>query len=426
MKVLVLGSGGREHALALSIANSPLCEKVYIAPGNGGTAKIGENVALDIMDFAQVANFCLNNQCELLVVGPEAPLVAGIADYFTQNEKLQHIAVLGPNKEAAQLEGSKAYAKAFMQENHIPTAQYASFSSKQITEAKDYVRQQGAPIVLKADGLAAGKGVLICKTVDEAIEGLDAMLHDKQFGDAGSEVVIEQFLEGTELSVFALTDGNNHLLLPTAKDYKRIGEGDTGLNTGGMGALSPSPIADDDFLKTVEKTVVEATIKGLQKRGISYRGFLYFGLMRIGQEAFVIEYNARMGDPETQAVLPRVEDDLLPLLKAAATGQLSQKTLNISPQKAATVVLVSKGYPGKYAKGQEIHFGETSGCQVFHAGTKQDQNRTLTNGGRVLAITALGADFSSALEACYANAAKVCWSDVHFRKDIGYEVAQKG
>jgi phosphoribosylamine--glycine ligase len=425
MNVLLLGSGGREHALAWKISCSPLLDKLYIAPGNPGTLQYGQNLSLDIMDFQTVGVAALEYGIDLIVVGPEEPLVRGLHDYFLQTDELSRIPVVGPTMSGAQLEGSKDFAKAFMSRHNIPTARYNTFSSRQFDQAVSFIKTLTPPYVLKADGLAAGKGVVILSDLEAAIVELKEMLLKQKFGQASDKVVIEEFLTGIELSVFILTDGHSYLLLPEAKDYKRIGEGDTGPNTGGMGSVSPVPFADEHFLARVKQHVIEPTIQGLQEENIPYRGFIFFGLMNVGGNPFVIEYNCRLGDPETESVLPRIESDLLELLKAAGDGSLDRHTLKISAATAATVMLVSEGYPGSYEKGKEITgLDSISGCFCFHAGTRIGENpgKILTNGGRVLAVTAVGTDQASALSACYSNIAHVKFEGKVFRRDIGFDL----
>ncbi|MFY0674922.1 MAG: phosphoribosylamine--glycine ligase [Bacteroidia bacterium] len=424
MKILVLGSGGREHALAMSICKSPLCEKVFIAPGNGGTDQIGENVSINPGNFDEVAGFVAINKIELVVVGPEDPLVYGIVDFFETDSRTQGVPIFGPKKAAAMLEGSKAFAKAFMNKHNIPTADYKEFSDAEFDEAKTYLEEKGAPIVLKADGLAAGKGVRVCFETEEAINALEDILLDKKYGAAGAKVVIEQFLDGVELSVFAICDGKNYKLLPTAKDYKRIGEGDTGLNTGGMGAISPVPFASDELMAKVKEQVVDRTMEGLKEDGLEYRGFLYFGLINCGGDPYVIEYNCRMGDPETEAVLPRVKSDLLPEFINGANGNLDMsQELEFIDESATTVILVSGGYPEAYEKGKGIKgIPAESDSIVFHAGTKKDHEVLKTSGGRVLAITSFDLDPKKALEKSYAIAEEIRFEGKYYRKDIGFDI----
>lgn len=418
-----MGSGGREHALARTVAKSSLCEKVYIAPGNGGTNDVGENVQLDIKNFDEVADFSKENSIDLVVVGPEDPLVMGIVDFFEKDARTQDIEIFGPNKACAMLEGSKAFAKQFMARHNIPTAVYQEFTDEQFKEAKTYIINQGAPIVLKADGLAAGKGVRVCFSLSDALSALEDILLDKKYGAAGAKVVIEQFLQGVELSVFAICDGDRYVLLPTAKDYKRIGENDTGLNTGGMGAISPVPFADSELMAKVKEQVVDRTMQGLKQEGLNYKGFLYFGLIQVEGSPQVIEYNCRMGDPETEAVLPRVKSDLLPVMMGAAKGQLPTTELEFSKESAATVVLVSGGYPEAYDKGKPISGALTmASTEVFHAGTKQNNGQLVTSGGRVLALTSMDVDPKEALKKSYEAADAIGFDGKYFRKDIGFDI----
>lgn len=422
MNILLLGSGGREHTFAWKIKQSPLCESLFVAPGNAGTQPLGQNVALQLDDFAAIGQFCLQEQIEMVVVGPEAPLVAGITDYFLATPALQGIQVVGPTQKAAQLEGSKAFAKVFMEKRSIPTARYREFTPQTLEQGKEYIRQQKPPIVLKADGLAAGKGVLILDDPETACQELEAMLGGK-FGAASNTVVIEEFLDGIEFSVFVVTDGKSYQLLPIAKDYKRIGEGDTGLNTGGMGAVSPVPFVTDEVMQKVKTRIIEPTIQGLQEDDLRYEGFIFFGLILCGEDPYVIEYNCRMGDPETEVVFPRLQSDLVPLLQSIAHGNLDQQQVVIDPRSAATVMLVSGGYPGSYEKGKPIQGLDLDyHSLVFHAGTKQDGMQTTTHGGRVIAITSYGSHFQEALETSYQTAEQISFEGKYFRRDIGFDL----
>lgn len=422
MNVLILGSGGREHAFAWKIARSPELNKLFIAPGNGGTRLVGKNISLNPNDFAAVGKFALDNNIEMIVVGPEEPLVKGIQDFFKSDSALKNILFVGPSSAGARLEGSKDYAKKFMQKNNIPTAQYASFKKEQLKDAYSFLESLSAPYVLKADGLAAGKGVIILNDLEKAKVTLTEMLEGK-FGEASETVVIEEFLTGIELSVFALTDGKSFVLFPEAKDYKRIGIGDTGLNTGGMGAVSPVPFADEFFMKKVEEEIVIPTIEGLQKENIDYKGFLFFGLMNVNGDPYVIEYNVRMGDPETEVVFPRIKSDLVPLLKAAARGNLADEKIELDGRTACTVMLVSGGYPGNYEKGKTITLpDEHSDSIVFHAGTKFENNAYLTNGGRVISITSYGKTMSESLQNSFSLAEHIQFEGKYYRNDIGFDL----
>jgi len=422
MNILIIGSGGREHALAWKIAQSPQLGKLFIAPGNAGTAELGTNVPIGVEDFDGIKKLVLDKGIKLVVVGPEAPLVAGIADFFKTDPELEAVAVIGPSKKGAKLEGSKDVAKIFMEENNIPTGKFRTFIEYTLAEGKDYLATLEPPYVLKADGLAAGKGVLIIDDLEEAQEELEKMLKGK-FGKASSKVVVEEHLSGIELSVFVLTDGEGYVMLPEAKDYKRIGEGDTGLNTGGMGAISPVPFAGKAFLDKVEERIVKPTIKGLRDRNIDYKGFIFIGLMNKGGDPYVIEYNVRLGDPESEVVLPRIKTDFVELLKATAQEKLSDMKIELDERTVATVMLVSGGYPGSYEKGKEIGgLDQVEGSVVFHAGTKPDGNRVLTNGGRVIAVSSYGASMKEALEASYKNAEKIQFEGKYYRSDIGFDL----
>lgn len=422
MNVLILGSGGREHAFAWKIAQSNKVDKIYIAPGNAGTNSIGENVPVDPGDFEAVADFALGNDIGMIIVGPEVPLVDGIHDYFLTNTQLSSIPVIGPVKDGAMLEGSKDYAKGFMKRHGIPTAAYKSFSKENQDEAAGFLKTMEAPYVLKADGLAAGKGVLIIDDYKEALDQLEEMFSGK-FGSAGKTVVIEEFLKGIELSVFILTDGNSYKILPEAKDYKRIGEGDTGLNTGGMGAISPVPFAGKEYMKKVEDRIIIPTLNGLKKEGINFKGFIFFGLISCGGEPIVIEYNVRMGDPEAEVVIPRIESDLFDLFLGVAEGTLEEKEIRICNDFVSTVMLVSGGYPGSYEKGKLISgIDKTVDCIAFHAGTQTDAGSVRTSGGRVIAISSFGDNIDEALAKSYANADIIDFEGKYYRKDIGFDI----
>jgi phosphoribosylamine--glycine ligase len=423
MNILLIGSGGRENAFARQISISKHCKKLFIAPGNPGTAEYGENIAISSTDFSSIKSFVLQEQIDMVIVGPEAPLVEGIFDYFQIDAALKDIPVIGPSQLGAMLEGSKAYSKAFMIRHKIPTAGYREFTNENLQEGLDYIATQIPPIVLKADGLAAGKGVLICSTIQEAQNDFQEMLGGK-FGDAGSKVVIEEFMIGLEFSVFVLSDGKNYKILPVAKDYKRIGEGDAGLNTGGMGAVSPPPFVTGSIMEKVEREVIIPTILGLQKDNIVYKGFIYIGLMNtLGNIPKVVEYNCRMGDPETQAVLPRIESDFLELMQHTANETLNQAELKISDKAAVTVILASGGYPEDFEKGFEITGIESvKDALVFHAGTKLKDNQLVSNGGRVLAVTALDKDWLKALEKSNEAAATIQYKGKYYRKDIGFDL----
>ncbi len=423
MRILLLGSGGREHALAWKMVQSPLCEQLFVAPGNAGTASIATNLALSPTDFEAVKNTVLQEKINLVVVGPEDPLVKGIYDYFKADALLATIPVIGPSKVGAQLEGSKEFAKEFLVRHQIPTAAYASFTKETVEEGCQFLETLQPPYVLKADGLAAGKGVLILQHLEEAQQELRHMLVDAKFGQASSKVVIEEFLDGIELSCFVLTDGKNYKLLPTAKDYKRIGEGDTGLNTGGMGAVSPVPFADAVLMEKIESRIVKPTIAGLQKEGIEYKGFVFIGLINVKGEPMVIEYNVRMGDPETEVVIPRIQSDLVAVFQAVAEQKLDEIALEIDPRSATTVMLVSGGYPEEYAKGMPISgLDAVSDSLVFHAGTAFKDEQVVSNGGRVLAVTSYGNGFQEALKKSYQNIDKLHFDTMYYRKDIGFDL----
>lgn len=424
MRILLLGAGGREHALAWKLNQSVWANPLYIAPGNPGTAQCGINVPLDINDFDAIAAFCIKEKIELLFVGPEEPLVNGLYDFFKANEELKDIFFIGPSKQGAQLEGSKAFAKEFMMRHNIPTAAYREFTINNYTDGLKYLQQHALPIVLKADGLAAGKGVAICNSHVEAVAEFELMIQEEKFGEASKKVVVEEFLDGIELSVFAITDGKNYLILPEAKDYKRIGEGDTGLNTGGMGAVSPVPFATPGFMYKVEERIIKPTINGLHKEGIEYTGFVFFGLISVKGEPFVIEYNCRMGDPETEVVMARLETDLVGLCVAASQKELDQVQIRVDEKAAATVMAVSRGYPTGYEKGYEItgldgKYGKQS--LIFHAGTREEDGKILTNGGRVLCVTSRGKDITEAVNISLDVLNNIQYDGIYYRTDIGYE-----
>lgn len=429
MNILILGSGGREHAFAWKIKQSPKCDYLYVAPGNAGTDAIAENIDVAVTDFDGIKKIIISKKIDLLIVGPEVPLVEGIRDALESDPQMSELKVVGPGRAGAMLEGSKDFAKEFMKRHNVPTAGSRSFTAETVGDAIEYLGKLSLPIVLKADGLAAGKGVVICQTHEEARSTLNDMLLNHKFGSASSKVVIEDYLEGIELSVFVLTDGENYKILPEAKDYKRIGEKDSGPNTGGMGAVSPVPFAHEGFLKEVEEKVVKRTIEGLKKDKIDYKGFIFIGLMNVNGSPYVIEYNVRMGDPETQVVLPRINTDMVDLLLACAEGRLNSLALELEPKTATTVVMVSGGYPDDYQKGYEISGLETlvEKTLVFHAGTKRDEQGTVVNaGGRVLNITGFGADIAEALDASYKKASQISWKDAYYRKDIGQDLLNFG
>lgn len=424
MNILIIGAGGREHALAWKLRQSEYSDKIYVAPGNAGTAQVATNVDIAITDFEVLAKFAADFDIMMVVVGQEAALVAGIHDYFQSLAYLKHVLVVGPCKDGAQLEGSKDFSKQFMQRHQIPTARYQTFTAGNYNTALEYLRTHPYPVVLKADGLAAGKGVIIAQNFTEASQELDAMLNQQRFGAASQKVVVEEFLAGIELSVFILTDSKEYVLLPEAKDYKRIGEGDTGLNTGGMGAVSPVPFADAAFMQKVKDRIIEPTLKGLQADNISYFGFLFIGLMKVGDDPYVIEYNVRLGDPETEAILPRIQTDLFELFRALHDGELSTVQLEIDSRTAATVMLVAGGYPGDYEKGHIISgLEKADDIYTFHAGTTFNaDNDVLTNGGRVLALTALGNTLDEALAQVNAAAQDINWTGRNYRSDIGFDL----
>lgn len=422
MRVLLLGSGGREHALAWKMVQSPELEKLYVAPGNAGTAGIAENVNIAVTDFPAIADFMAEQQIQMLVVGPEDPLVEGIRDFLQADARFSGVMIVGPGKDGAILEGSKDFAKQFMIRHGIPTAAYMTVTAGNVAEGQQFLASLRPPYVLKADGLAAGKGVLILPELEEAHQELEHMLGGK-FGKASSRVVIEEFLQGIEISVFAITDGKDYRILGSAKDYKRVGEGDTGLNTGGMGAVSPVPFADEEFNRKVEEKIVRPTVEGLKKDGIDYKGFIFFGLMNCQGEPAVIEYNVRMGDPETEVVMPRLKTDLIALFKAVATGHLADTAFALDERYCTTVMLVAGGYPGAYEKGNRIDgYEEVKDSIVFHAGTKLTGDQVVTNGGRVMAVSSFGQKMEEALQQSYANVAKIHFKEMNYRKDIGKDL----
>lgn len=429
MNILLIGSGGREHTLAWKLKQSTLCDQLFIAPGNAGTANIGTNVALSITDFEGLSTFCINNKVALMIVGPEEPLVKGIYDFFKTNPLTEHVQVIGPSKEASRLEGSKAYAKAFMMRHKIPTAAYKEFDAANFEEGIDYIRNHTLPIVLKADGLAAGKGVVICNNHIEALAEFELMIQQAKFGEASKRVVIEQFLDGIEVSMFALTDGKNYVLLPEAKDYKRIGIGNTGPNTGGMGAISPVPFVDEAYIQKVRETIVEPTIAGLSAEKLEYKGVVFIGLINVKGEPFVIEYNCRFGDPETEVIIPRIENDLVEVFLATSQQRLNEISIQTNPLAAVTVVAVSGGYPNDYETAKEIHgLNEAAidGTIIFHSGTRQDGDKILTNGGRVLAITSMGDNVIEAAAQSNYVLEQIFFEGIYFRDDIGFEFRKEG
>jgi len=424
MKILLLGGGGREHALAWKIAQSRSCSALFIAPGNAGTAAFGENLPLDLIDFPAIGKACLEHAIDLVLVGPEEPLVKGIVDYFLADKTLSHIPVIGPSASAARLEGSKAFSKQFMIRHGIPTAAYQEFDTDQFNEGSEYVKNHSLPVVIKADGLAAGKGVIICNSHLEAMAEFELMLQQDKFGEAGRRIVVEEFLEGIELSVFVLTDGDHYVLLPEAKDYKKIGEGDKGPNTGGMGAVSPVPFADSAFMQKVKERIIEPTIQGLKSDGIEYRGFIFIGLIKVNEEPMVIEYNCRLGDPETEVVIPRLKNDLVELLQAVAQRTLHEKIIEIDPRVTATMVAVSRGYPGSYEKGYPIYGLKTQYADslIFHSGTHANpEGQVVTSGGRVLCVTSYAGSLQDAIRKSLDVLTHVDFDGIYFRRDIGYE-----
>ncbi len=423
MNILIIGSGGREHAFAWKIKQSTHCDKLYVAPGNAGTALVAENVAIAVDDFEKIGGFCVSNHIDLVLVGPEVPLVKGIRDYFESKAELGNILIVGPGKLGAQLEGSKDFSKQFMLRNGVPTAQARTFFVNQTQEAYTYLEKAKPPFVLKADGLAAGKGVIITSSLAEAKNVMKEMLEEKKFGDASSKVLVEEFLDGIELSVFVLTDGTDYVILPEAKDYKRIGDNDTGPNTGGMGSISPVPFADEAFMKKVEEKVIKPTVNGLRKEGIAYMGFIFIGLMNVNGEPFVIEYNARMGDPETQSVMMRIKSDFVELLTACAKSNLKNHRIEIDPSYVTTIVMAAGGYPDQFEKGKIISGLENvTSAQVFHAGTKNKEDKIVTDGGRVLAVTGKGYSLTQARTNAYQAAKSIQWDGAYCRSDIGTDI----
>ena len=423
MNILIIGGGGREHTIAWKLLQSPNCGKLFVAPGNAGTHEIAVNLDLGVNDFDGIKGAVLNNEIQMVIVGPEDPLVQGIHDFFLEDEQLKNIIVVGPQKAAATLEGSKEFAKEFMKAHNIPTAKYDSFTSETVEEGYNFLETMKPPYVLKADGLAAGKGVLILEDIDEAKDELRQMLVGQKFGAASQKVVIEEFLDGIELSCFVLTDGKNHLTLPMAKDYKRIGEGDTGLNTGGMGAISPVPFASDEFIKKIEERIIKPTMDGFQKSNLPFKGFVFIGLIKVDNDPMVIEYNVRMGDPETEVVFPRVKNDWVELFKAIGSQTLDQHELEIDPRSATTIMAVSGGYPEAYQKGKTITgIDSVDGSVVFHAGTKVVSKEVKTSGGRVLAVTSYGKDHKEALSKSYESLEKIDFEGMYYRKDLGFDL----
>jgi phosphoribosylamine--glycine ligase len=425
MNILVLGSGGREHAFAWKIRQSKLCGRLFIAPGNAGATAYGENVEISVTNFEAIKEFCLRENIEMVVVGPEDPLVQGIYDFFKQHQSLKKVIIIGPSAKAAQLEGSKAFSKHFMERFHIPTARYAEFDELNFEEGLNYLEGHTLPIVLKADGLAAGKGVVICESVTEAKEVFTSMIKDRQFGEASARVVVEEFMKGIEVSVFVLTDGKNYKIIGHAKDYKRIGEGDTGLNTGGMGCVSPVPFVNTAFMKKIEEKIIHPTVHGIQTEKLEYKGFIFFGLINVNDDPYVIEYNCRMGDPETEVVLPKLKNDLVDLFIAVEEGSLSERVIEIDESACCTVVAVSGGYPGNYQKNLPISGLEAlpvnDDVLIFHSGTKRVGNEVVTNGGRVLTVTSKGENLKDAVSISVQTLERISFKGMYFRKDIGYE-----
>ncbi len=426
MNILILGSGGREHAIAWKLKQSNAVENIYVAPGNAGTFELAKNIEVSINDFRQISKQILKNDIQMLIVGPEAPLVGGVVDYLKSKKEHESLLIIGPSKAGAYLEGSKEYAKDFMLEFGIPTAKYQTFSKESIEDGQKFLESLKPPYVLKADGLAAGKGVLILDNLQEAKQELHHMLVDAKFGEASKNVVIEEFLDGIEMSVFALTDGESYQILPEAKDYKRIGEGDQGLNTGGMGAVSPVPFVSASLMKKIEDRIIQQTVKGIGIRGIDYHGFLFFGLMIVNDDPYVIEYNVRMGDPESEVVMPRIKSDFFQHLKACAEGKLKDERVVFDQQAATTIMLVSGGYPEAYQKGKVMTgFEYLTDCLAFHAGTKMSDGKIVTNGGRVIAITAMGENYKDALAKAYRNAERILFDKKYYRKDIGFDLMER-
>ncbi|MEC8679425.1 MAG: phosphoribosylamine--glycine ligase [Bacteroidota bacterium] len=423
MNILVLGSGGREHAISWKISQSEKCSNLYIAPGNAGTGLVGNNLSVNINDFKEVKLNVIEKSIDLVIVGPEEPLVKGIVDFFKSDDELKHVKIFGPSSEGSKLEGSKDFSKEFMFRNNIPCAKSKTFNKNNLSEGISFLEKINPPYVLKADGLAAGKGVLILDDLEEAKSELSKMILDEKFGDASKNVIIEEYLDGIEVSVFAITDGQNYIILPEAKDYKRIGEGDTGLNTGGMGAVSPVDFVDEEFMKKVEDSVIKRTVNGIRKEKLDYKGFIFAGLMNVNGEPYVIEYNVRMGDPETQVVIPRIKNDLLNIFIKCLDEKINEVDLDIENNFTTTVILAADGYPESYKKGDDIrNLEEFSNSKIFHAGTKKENNRILSNGGRVIACTGYGESLEDALKNSYKLADNISWDNKYFRKDIGEDL----